>query len=113
MAATAAIARLCRYGAAAVSQTRIVRHAPGDGAGGQLPAELHPVLRRVYANRALTAASELEQSLAQLHPVGELGGVDAAVALLVEALQAQQRVLVVGDFDVDGQTATTLLVSTL
>ena len=96
-----------------MSHTRIVRRAADVGAGDQLPASLHSVLRRVYANRALTSAALLEQSLARLHPVGELGGIGAAVELLVAALHARQRILVVGDFDVDGATSSALALRAL
>lgn len=42
-----------------------------------------------------------------------LSGVDAAVARIREAIAARQRIVVYGDYDVDGVTATALLVRTL
>ncbi len=44
---------------------------------------------------------------------GVLPDLDAAAALLASAVQRRQPVLVWGDFDVDGQTATALLVAAL
>ncbi len=43
----------------------------------------------------------------------DLPGMDAAVQRLQQALHKQEKILVWGDFDVDGQTSTTILVSTL
>jgi single-stranded-DNA-specific exonuclease len=43
----------------------------------------------------------------------DLPDIELAVGLLTEAISTGKRILVWGDFDVDGQTATTLLVSAL
>jgi len=42
-----------------------------------------------------------------------LHGLDAAIERLSQALQEQERILVVGDFDADGTTATVLVVTAL
>lgn len=78
-----------------------------------LPAELHPVLRRVFLNRGVSTPEQLELSLERLLPYHSLKGIEAAVALLVEALQAQKSILVVGDFDADGATSTALACAAL
>jgi len=75
-------------------------------------ADIHPVLRRVYALRGLTDGEELDLSLERLLPVGSLDGVDAAAALLM-AHRSAGRVLVIGDFDADGATSTALVVRAL
>lgn len=74
---------------------------------------LSPVLARVYAARSVRSADELDYSLARLLPYRDLSGVDAAVALLVEALEAGRRILVVGDFDADGATSCALMMRSL
>ncbi len=71
---------------------------------------LHPVLARVYAARNVRCASELDHSLHRLHPYTDLSGIDAAVDLLEEALRAQERILVVADFDADGATSCAVAV---
>ena len=76
-----------------------------------LGAELHPVLRRVYAARGLRTREDLDLSLEKLMPVGSLGGAAAAAALLLR--HAQRRVLVIGDFDADGATSTALMLRAL
>lgn len=78
-----------------------------------LPSALHPVLRRVYGARGVREAGELELSLDKLLPVSSLGGVAAAVDLLVRCHRDARRVLVVGDFDADGATSTALMVRQL
>jgi single-stranded-DNA-specific exonuclease len=90
-----------------------IRVRSADGlASCALPAGLHPVLRRVLAARRVSAG-QLQPQLAQLIPVGSLPGVQAAAERLVNARQRGERVLVVGDFDVDGATATALSISCL
>lgn len=78
-----------------------------------LPNELHPVLQHVYRNRGIVSTAELERGLEQLLPYQQLKGIDAAVMCLYTALQQQQRILVVGDFDADGATSSAVAVSAL
>src|ERR1035438_7997529 len=75
-------------------------------------ADLHPVLRRVYASRGVSSDEELDLSLPRLLPVGSLAGVDAAAKLLA-AHRRSGRVLVIGDFDADGATSSALVVRAL
>jgi single-stranded-DNA-specific exonuclease len=70
--------------------------------------DLPPLLTRLYAARGVQSAAELDKGLARLLPYQQLKGIDAAVELLVQALQQQQRILIVGDFDADGATASSV-----
>jgi single-stranded-DNA-specific exonuclease len=80
----------------------------------QLPAilpflgDLPPLLTRLYAARGVLDATELDKSLARLIPFQRLKGIDRAVDLLVQAIDQGQRILIVGDFDADGATASTV-----
>ncbi len=74
---------------------------------------LHPVLARVYASRGVQSPEDLQHRLKHLASPRQLKGLDGAIALLATALQAQQRILVVGDFDADGATSTALTVLAL
>ncbi len=56
----------------------------------------------------MACEAELDKSLARLIPYQQLKGIDAAVDLLVTALREGQRMLIVGDFDADGATASTV-----
>jgi single-stranded-DNA-specific exonuclease len=72
------------------------------------PAHWPAVLRRVYAARSVADAADLDYSLERLHKPELLGGIAAAVELLQQALAADRRILVVGDFDADGATSCAL-----
>ncbi len=69
---------------------------------------LPPLLTRLYAARGVQSAAELDKGLARLIPYQQLKGMGAAVDLLVLGLQHGQRMLIVGDFDADGATASTV-----
>ncbi|SFQ18620.1 single-stranded-DNA-specific exonuclease RecJ [Pseudomonas borbori] len=71
---------------------------------GNLP----PLLTRLYAARGVQSLAELDKGLARLIPYQQLKGIEAAVELLVLALEQGQRMLIVGDFDADGATASTV-----
>ncbi|MGV8916355.1 MAG: single-stranded-DNA-specific exonuclease RecJ [Pseudomonas sp.] len=70
--------------------------------------DLPPLLTRLYASRGVLSEAELDKSLARLIPWQQLKGIEAAVDLLVTALKERQRILIVGDFDADGATASTV-----
>ena len=70
--------------------------------------DLPPLLTRLYAARGVRSAAELDKGLARLIPFEQLKGMAAAVELLVTALELGQRILIVGDFDADGATASTV-----
>lgn len=69
---------------------------------------LPPLLTRLYAARGVQSAAELDKGLARLIPYQRLKGMEGAVDLLVQGLQQGQRMLIVGDFDADGATASTV-----
>ena len=69
---------------------------------------LSPLLSRIFENRKVTDPAELDYPLTKLLPPDTLKGGDRATELLCLALKNQQRILIVGDYDTDGATATTL-----
>ncbi len=69
--------------------------------GSQMPV----LLQRIYSARGLNQESQTRQALSDLLPPGQLKGLKQATDLLVTALQQQQKVLIVGDFDADGATS--------
>lgn len=73
---------------------------------------LDPVLTRIFLARGCTDTRELDYRLGHLLPP-TLKGMKEACDLLVEALKEQRKILIVGDFDVDGATSTTLMVKCL
>jgi single-stranded-DNA-specific exonuclease len=92
--------------------TQQIRRRVVTGDAAALGAGLHPVLRRAYAARGISEPEQLSTELSRLLPVGTLGGVAAAVELLL-AHRHQGRILVIGDFDADGATSTALMVRAL
>jgi single-stranded-DNA-specific exonuclease len=97
-------------GAFRLNSLEIRRRLPA--AAGDFTADVHPILRRVYAARGLQRNADLDLSLDRLLPVGSLDGVEAAAQLLA-AHRSAGRVLVIGDFDADGATSTALVVRSL
>ena len=76
-------------------------------------AYLPLILQRIYASRGITSAAQLDKSLQVLLSFEQLTGISIACERLAVALQQQQRILIIGDFDADGATATALAVSAL
>ena len=66
-----------------------------------LPESLHPLLRRIYSQRNLKNADELELGLGNLLAPVLFGGMESATALLLAALQQQERIMTVPDFTTD------------
>lgn len=79
----------------------------------QLPPDCHPLLARVLRCRNLRSADDLQLGLENLLPPDQLAGMTEAVDLLVTALQAQSRILIVSDFDADGATSCALAMDAL
>lgn len=84
-----------------------------DPAASTVLENLHPVLQRVYSTRGIQSSDDIARSLEHLLPFQQLMNIDKAVARLYTALNEQQRILIVGDFDADGATSTALAVSAL
>lgn len=68
-----------------------------------------PLLARILAARGVEHPDQLDLSLRKLPPPASLPGMQAAVALLCQAREAGHRILVVGDYDADGATATAVM----
>ena len=79
---------------------------------GLLP-DLHPLLRRIYLARDIRSSDDLQTGLDGLLPLTGLAGIDPAVQKLMQALQAQLKIVVVGDYDADGATASALALRAL
>ena len=83
-----------------------------DGPLPDLPG-VPDLLRRVYGNRGVTSADELQRSLGGLADPGPMRDIDTAAGRIVAAVREGQRILFVGDFDADGATSVALGVSVL
>lgn len=74
---------------------------------------ISPVLCQLLIGRGVTTAEEAKRffrpSLTELHDPFLMDGMDAAVARINKALGRKERILVYGDYDVDGTTAVALV----
>src|SRR5690348_11427037 len=74
---------------------------------------ISPVLAQILSARGFAspehAGAFLDARLSELHDPDRLPGISAAADRLVEALRADRRICIYGDYDVDGVTATSLL----
>jgi single-stranded-DNA-specific exonuclease len=84
----------------------VLRKQPDSSAVSDLGA-LDPLHARLYRMRGVTTAKQLDYGLAGLAPVGSLEHIAEAVDLLLA--HRDQRIVIIGDFDVDGATSTALL----
>ncbi|NAV08626.1 single-stranded-DNA-specific exonuclease RecJ [Salmonella sp. zj-f72] len=92
-----------------MKQQRQLRRREADETA-ELPADLPPLLRRLYASRGVRSARELERSVKGMLPWQQLSGIDNAAEILYNAFREGTRIIVVGDFDADGATSTALSV---
>ncbi|HET8553590.1 MAG TPA: single-stranded-DNA-specific exonuclease RecJ [Rhodanobacteraceae bacterium] len=74
------------------------------------PSHVPQVLQRIYAARGIRDPQAIDHRLAHLASPRQLGGMEQATTRLLQAMDADQRVLVVGDYDCDGATGTAVAV---
>ncbi|MCU0520385.1 MAG: single-stranded-DNA-specific exonuclease RecJ, partial [Anaerolineae bacterium] len=87
----------------------VVSHSLHEAVGGH-PLVAETLVRRGVATVA-AARAFLDPEAYAPTPPEDLPGIEAAVARVGRAVRTGEPILVWGDFDVDGQTATTVLVS--
>ena len=78
-----------------------------------IDAGTNPLLARLYAARGVISKSELETSLAQIIPPEQLTNSGEMAKLLADAIAQNKKILVIGDYDADGATATAVAVKGL
>ncbi|PKO88460.1 MAG: single-stranded-DNA-specific exonuclease RecJ [Betaproteobacteria bacterium HGW-Betaproteobacteria-10] len=74
---------------------------------------LHPLLARLYAARGVKDKAELDYELKSLIPPSALTHATDAAHLLADAIEAEAKMLIIGDYDCDGATATAVGVRAL
>ncbi len=87
--------------------TRIVNRSAPPRTVWQLEQQgLHPLLARLYAARGVSDKAELDYELKSLLPPASLTHATEAASMLADAIEAEARLLIIGDYDCDGATAT-------
>lgn len=79
----------------------------------ELDNAFHPILRRIYLARNIRDQIQTDNQLKYLLSFANLKNIQQAVEILVEAINKQQRILIVGDYDADGATSCALAVRAL
>jgi single-stranded-DNA-specific exonuclease len=74
---------------------------------------INPLLARLYAARGVLGKTELETSLSGIVPPEQLTNASEMAKLLADAIAANKKLLVIGDYDADGATATAVAVKGL
>jgi single-stranded-DNA-specific exonuclease len=92
-----------------------IRERPVDTAAHArlVAAGCDPRLARLYAARGLDDLAALATTLAALVAPERLHHVDDAARLLADAIERRERLLIVGDYDADGATASAVGVKAL
>jgi len=89
----------------------IVQRSFNEASAATLAASgVQPALARVLAARGVTYASQLESSLSGLIPPEKLTNSGAMAKLLADAITQEKNLLIIGDYDADGATATAVAV---
>lgn len=99
---------MSKYIDLSIMQKKIVRRAIETSNAFETWEHIPAFLCRAYQARGVNSLEELEYTLARLATSQQLKGVAAASKILADAVQNQRRILIVGDFDCDGATSTSV-----
>lgn len=76
-------------------------------------SDLHPLLKRIYANRNIQHLEQIDYKLERLLDYRSLKDIELAADIVADAVIKQKKIVVVGDFDADGATSTALMLRAL
>jgi len=76
-------------------------------------SDLHPLLKKIYANRGVTSLKQVSYKLTDLTDYTLLKDIDVAASIVADAVMQQKRILVIGDFDADGATSCAVVLRSL
>lgn len=78
-----------------------------------LQGNLHPLLERIFLARGITSELELDRTLSKLPSPWLLSGMEEMVEHLLVAINEQQKICIVADFDADGATSCAVAIKGL
>ena len=90
-----------------------------EGLTSALTEQLHisPILAQILANRGIADVEEgrhfLQDTLNDMADPFLMDGMETAVRRLKQAVEDKERIVIYGDYDVDGITSTSLVYSVL
>ena len=67
---------------------------------------VHPVLSSLFASRKITSANDIDYKLDKLIPPKLLKSIQEASNLIVSKIESKKKIIIIGDYDADGATAT-------
>lgn len=86
-----------------------------DDTKGEL--NIPPVVKRLLNQRGLTSDKDMQlflsPQLSNLHDPFNLNGIEAVKERIQQAVQTEEKILVFGDYDADGVSATAILIEAL
>ncbi len=96
---------------------RVAPEIPADSPLRSAGDAFHPVLRQILYNRGLAQPAQIQSFLSNHYLLSrdpyQLADMDRAAARIARAVREGEMIVVYGDFDADGVTATVLLTEAL
>lgn len=89
---------------------KIIRHRVENTAIADSFSHFPPLIQRLYATRHITDKNEITLSLNKLPAPWLLSGMEEMVTILADCIIHHRRVIVIGDYDADGATASAVAV---
>jgi len=74
---------------------------------------IHAVLNRIFAGRKIETITQIDTNLSLLSHYKALKDIDLATNILFSAIQNNEAIVIVGDFDADGATSSALAMKAL
>ncbi|KUJ84340.1 single-stranded-DNA-specific exonuclease RecJ [Microbulbifer flavimaris] len=87
---------------------KTIQRRPVDLSTGRFASDTPEILQRVLLGRGVTSEEALDHRLNRLHAPEAMRGLPEAVRILEQSIRAGEKILIVGDFDADGATSSTL-----
>lgn len=85
-----------------------IERRPVPSVETQFPRNISSTLQRVYLSRGVSSMEQLDYRLPRLLRPDPLFDLTAAASILADAIEGGEKILIVGDFDADGATSTSL-----
>ncbi|TYL49491.1 single-stranded-DNA-specific exonuclease RecJ [Marinomonas sp. IMCC 4694] len=85
-----------------------IKRRPIQAMDKDLPTDMSFSLRRIFLARGVSSHQELDYRLPHLLRPESMFDLTVAATILADAIEAGHKILIVGDFDADGATSTSL-----